>query len=681
MIANTATITSSSDDYLIPLSDNEFGIMENNMDTQTVAQTDLSNEEHVYANVREMEEASRRFEQPPIPDANQVPIRDLGNGWLEFFTETGRSYFFNPESNRCHWKPPRFLKPPNEVASLINGEDLPKVTIPAIHRDSDSHEDDSMASGSATESPLTTAKSLNDMLESMDSGISRASVNIKNKIMEKRMSVQAIAREVAQRVEAFKSNEELAINEAANLLSKQSGPCSSDSSIPSNRQQAKRSQKSIRSGVRVKKREWSSCYLFLSSAHIIFYKDEKSAEKSGRHYEAPLGMCDLRGASIKWVDEKDKRRKHIFQLELIDGTVYFFSTLSSQDINEWFSALQQVISSLPRPDTYPTPVLERSTTGIVRSGSSISHSSAFGNMQTRRSIKRMAKGQSKEQVSNIIVMEKASKSVGVEEVRPTRDSIIEKLKRFFRSRPTIESLKEKGIYKPEPVFGSTLAAICQHEQTTVPRFIQMVTEVIESKGIETDGLYRVSGNLSAIQRIRCQVDQEKYSTLLAEDDVHVLTGSLKLFFRELSEPIFPSALAKDFIHANRLPNGENKIKAFDELLKKLPLVNRETLKVLFGHLMRVASHADKNRMEIHNLAIMFGPSLFSSGNESGGIDPKRSANKKKGVDKKLKDKPSQIQSNSHLAFNMIMQGQTVEYLLKEFRRFAVFQESAVTSVV
>lgn len=35
-----------------------------------------------------------------------------------------------------------------------------------------------------------------------------------------------------------------------------------------------------------------------------------------------------------------------------------------------------------------------------------------------------------------------------------------------------------------------------------------------------------------------------------------------------------------------LPNGENKIKAFDELLKKLPLVNRETLKVLFGHLMR-----------------------------------------------------------------------------------------------
>lgn len=60
---------------------------------------------------------------------------------------------------------------------------------------------------------------------------------------------------------------------------------------------------------------------------------------------------------------------------------------------------------------------------------------------------------------------------------------------------------------------------------------------------------------------------EKYSTLLAEDDVHVLTGSLKLFFRELSEPIFPSALAKDFIHAN------SKFFSFPLLINSLILSN------------------------------------------------------------------------------------------------------------
>ncbi|KHN71661.1 WW domain-containing protein, partial [Toxocara canis] len=82
------------------------------------------------------------------------------------------------------------------------------------------------------------------------------------------------------------------------------------------------SQKSIKCGTlnkcklaeagnRLKKKEWSSCYIFLSSAHIIFYKDEKSAEKSGRHYEAPLGMCDLRGATLQWLEnDKEKRKKH-----------------------------------------------------------------------------------------------------------------------------------------------------------------------------------------------------------------------------------------------------------------------------------------------------------------------------------------------------------------------------------
>lgn len=39
------------------------------------------------------------------------------------------------------------------------------------------------------------------------------------------------------------------------------------------------------------------------------------------------------------------------------------------------------------------------------------------------------------------------------------------------------------------------------------RFINEVTRLIEEKGLDSDGLYRVNGNLSAVQRIRCQIDQ------------------------------------------------------------------------------------------------------------------------------------------------------------------------------
>uniref|UniRef100_A0A8L8Q359 Rho-GAP domain-containing protein n=1 Tax=Heligmosomoides polygyrus TaxID=6339 RepID=A0A8L8Q359_HELPZ len=264
----------------------------------------------------------------------------------------------------------------------------------------------------------------------------------------------------------------------------------------------------------------------------------------------------------------------------------------------------------------------------------------------------------------------------VEEPRPSRESILEKLIRFFRNRPSVDALKEKGIYKHEPVFGSTLTAICQLENSLVPKFIRTVTELIESRGLEIDGLYRVSGNLSAVQRIRCQVDQDKYSALVNEEDVHVLTGALKLFFRELAEPVFPLSMTKDYLNAIKLQNPKQRFKRFDDLLRMLPAENRETLKMLLRHLQRVASHSDKNRMQTHNLAIMFGPTLFNSGDEKVPSKKKDSSRKKK--DHHKKDEAPTVQSNSHLAFNMIMQGQIVEYLLTEHSKFEALQGPVLT---
>uniref|UniRef100_A0A915PNS4 Uncharacterized protein n=1 Tax=Setaria digitata TaxID=48799 RepID=A0A915PNS4_9BILA len=654
----------------------------------TTEEGSTNDDEHIYANVQEMEEESRRQGQPPVPDSTDEPIRDVGSGWYEYLTNAGRSYFYNLETGDCHWKPPRFLKPPLEVNNVLNG--LNSQQNICVRNEAELRDD---ASASCSEPHPTISAACfaklddNTKDENSKSGAAWSTLSVRNKIMEKRMSVQTTAQELqaaaAGHLHSHKSNEEISVDPNSHTVPKaiSNEPCSSN--YPNRLPSKNITHKSIKcgtlekckvadAGMRLKKKEWTSCYLFLSSAHIIFYKDERSAEKSGRHYEAPLGMCDLRGATVKWANEKDKRRKHIFQLELTDGTIYYFSTSNTQDVNGWFHAMRQAVSKLPRPDAYPTPVLERGlNTGLIRNPSNLSYSSRSLSIgQTRRSFKK-----SKVLGKEVVALGDEKKRTDAEEARLTRESIIEKLKRFFRSRPSIESLKEKGIYKPEPVFGSTLTAICHHEQTTVPRFIQLVTEVVESKGLDTDGLYRVSGNLSSIQRIRCQVDQEKYVALLAEDDVHVLTGALKLFFRELSEPIFPANLAKDFIYANRLPKGEGKLKAFDDLLNKLPLVNRETLKVLFGHLIRVANHADKNRMEIHNLAIMFGPSLFSSGINEINSDNKKLGNSKKGkaANKKSKEKPTGAQSNSHLAYNMIMQGQTVEYLLKEFKRFPSMQ--------
>ena len=146
-----------------------------------------------------------------------------------------------------------------------------------------------------------------------------------------------------------------------------------------------------------------------------------------------------------------------------------------------------------------------------------------------------------------------------------------------------------------------MIAICQHDRTNVPRFITEITKVIEERGLHIDGIYRVSGNLSSIQKIRCQVDQDRYDVLWKEDDIHVLTGALKLFFRELSEPIFPVSLNKEFMSAIRQVNVKARVSTMEDLLAKLPVVHKETLRVLLEHLLRLVFIFDVLGLKIYFL--------------------------------------------------------------------------------
>ena len=48
-----------------------------------------------------------------------------------------------------------------------------------------------------------------------------------------------------------------------------------------------------------------------------------------------------------------------------------------------------------------------------------------------------------------------------------------------------------------------------------------------------------------------QVDSNKLTVLENEEDVHVLAGSLKLFFREMREPLIPTSVFSKFLSACR----------------------------------------------------------------------------------------------------------------------------------
>ncbi|CAG5120421.1 unnamed protein product, partial [Candidula unifasciata] len=185
-----------------------------------------------------------------------------------------------------------------------------------------------------------------------------------------------------------------------------------------------------------------------------------------------------------------------------------------------------------------------------------------------------------------------------------------KLYNLISRRPTQEDLYKRGIIK-DAVFGSKLHELCEREKVNVPNFVQRCIAAVESKGVTHDGLYRVSGNLAEIQKLRCAVDTDDAYNLCDEQwDIHVLTGALKLFFRELKEPVFPFNMYDRFVDAIKKETRKDKLSSFKSAVANLPACNHATLKELFKHLCKVMDASHVNRMQTQNLAIVFGPTLL-----------------------------------------------------------------------
>ncbi|KIH57778.1 PH domain protein [Ancylostoma duodenale] len=385
-------------------------------------------EKHIYTNIREMDELNNR-PFPPVPDVTDVPRRNLNNGWMEYETEAGRTYFYNFETGKSQWIPPRFIRTPAQVQAILQATrtevDENFSTTSSKHEDSHSTGDESSLDVSSssrtaqsdevvlTESttssekkpahehteqdfknspPVSTyhhaASSSDDttMMSSFHAHVGPDPLGLSLKQNSTRNHVnQAPATERSQSFNKRKCSlknvplpQVLPSTSSGNLFYGDSGTHSLDRVYPkpekepiiydtpcdrrerlesSGSVEVRESVKTIKCGnlelvesaeqIKSRKRDWMVNFMYLTSAHLILYKDEKSAEKHGNHYAAPRGVCDLKGASVSWlVVEKEKRKRKIIQLELSNGCRYLFRSTNDVETNEWFDALRDVIARL-----------------------------------------------------------------------------------------------------------------------------------------------------------------------------------------------------------------------------------------------------------------------------------------------------------------------------------------------
>jgi RalA-binding protein 1 len=168
------------------------------------------------------------------------------------------------------------------------------------------------------------------------------------------------------------------------------------------------------------------------------------------------------------------------------------------------------------------------------------------------------------------------------------------------------------------VFGLPLAEaveLCPPRgvNVTLPAVVYRCIEYLQAKDAASEeGIFRLSGSNIVIKALRERFNTEGDVNFLAQDqyyDVHAVASLFKSYLRELPSTVLTKEYHLDFLHVLELDDRNKKIAAFNVLVHKLPRVNLALLRALSQYLIEVVNNAEKNKMNVRNMGIVFSPTL------------------------------------------------------------------------
>ncbi|XP_032064930.1 rho GTPase-activating protein 45 isoform X3 [Thamnophis elegans] len=182
------------------------------------------------------------------------------------------------------------------------------------------------------------------------------------------------------------------------------------------------------------------------------------------------------------------------------------------------------------------------------------------------------------------------------------------------------------------LFGRDFAQASHTGTDGIPFIVKKCINEIERRAMKTKGIYRVNGVKSRVEKLCQAFENGKELVELSQASPHDISNVLKLYLRQLPEPIMPfrmynslMGLAKETLQSRSdsragrstgdpVDTSSESEKAMvtklKELLKELPGTNLATLKYIMQHLKRIIELEDDNKMSSSNLGIVFGPTLM-----------------------------------------------------------------------
>ncbi|KAL1279796.1 hypothetical protein QQF64_014396 [Cirrhinus molitorella] len=362
-------------------------------------------------------------------------------------------------------------------------------------------------------------------------------------------------------------------------------------------------------------RQWKQMYSVLRGHSLYLYKDKKEglAHVNSQLEDEPQSVS-IKACLID-ISYSDTKRKNVLRLTTSDCE-YLFQAEGREDMLSWIRVIQEnsnldeenaavtstdlinrklkeyISMSAPTSKTEPSPKTSRQSLSIrhtLLGGSSKSQSLYSPRNEQERS---------------------------KDDSSPPRDKAA--------WRRGIPGLKKKPQDK-RPTAGVTFGVRldnCPPAQTNrfVPLIVEVCCKLVEERGLEYTGIYRVPGNNAAISSMQEELDTKGMTDIDIEDDkwrdLNVISSLLKSFFRKLPEPLFTNEKYSNFIDGNRMEDPVERLKTLKRLIHELPDHHYETLKFLSAHLKTVSENCEKNKMEPRNLAIVFGPTLVRTSEDN-----------------------------------------------------------------
>ncbi|XP_047985920.1 rho GTPase-activating protein 39 isoform X2 [Leguminivora glycinivorella] len=180
-------------------------------------------------------------------------------------------------------------------------------------------------------------------------------------------------------------------------------------------------------------------------------------------------------------------------------------------------------------------------------------------------------------------------------------------------KPTTEDIDQARIQIfRQSMFGNTLSEVMALQKERFPNrqlpWVQVALsqQVLALSGRETEGIFRVSADVDEVAALKAKIDNWELPDASTLTDAHAPASLLKLWYRELYEPLIPDALYAPCVAAG------SDYAACSRALQRLPALNRLVLTYLISFLQQFTAPevVSQTKMDSANLAMVFAPNCL-----------------------------------------------------------------------